>query len=178
MAFKTFEELQAHNNSTFENSPFGQLQIQSETATNINGLSYFERITLNSQPHKVFKLDWSTYGSLDFADTFLPYIKEGFKATGMWMFDGAELFSDIRTSEKKILSLTNEKKIINLLSFSYPKGVLAEKRKETVSVGKHEICTFIEIDKQNSIEIFFKFGNNFKDFLNSNSVDKLYDLTV
>ncbi len=43
MAFETFEELQAHNNSVFENSPLGKLQIQSESAINIDGLIIMDK---------------------------------------------------------------------------------------------------------------------------------------
>jgi len=70
MEFRTLEELEAYNQRVFEDSPLGQIQIQNETAFDLDGLSYFERITQVSQPHSVFKLDWSSYQSLDFADTF------------------------------------------------------------------------------------------------------------
>ncbi|MAN28749.1 MULTISPECIES: hypothetical protein [Mesonia] len=169
MEFKTFDELQAHNNRYFENSPLGQIQLQSPENIDIDGLTYFERITLNSQPHNVFKLDWSSYGSLDFADTFLPKVG-GYKGKAMWIFDGAELFPNLKKSDRKTLSLSNDNKLINLLSYTYPKGVLAGEKKQSVSVGKHEICAFIELKKDNSIEVSFKFGDNFKDFLKNKFV--------
>jgi len=163
MEFKTLEDLLEYNKKAHE-SIFGKIKIQQEKALDIDGLSYFERITAISQPHKVFELDWFSYGSIDFANTFLPNVK-GYKSTAMWMYDGAELFNDLRISENKTLSLSEDKKLINLLSYTYPKGVLAEKQKNTVSVGSQEICTFIEIKEDNSIDIHFKFGLDFKVFL-------------
>jgi len=177
MAFKTLEELQEYNKKSHE-SIFGKMRIQQEKVLDINGLSYFERITAISQPHKVFKLDWSSYGSIDFADTFLPNVN-GYKATALWMYDGAELFKDLQISNKKTMSLSNDKKLINIVSYTYPKGVLAEKQKNTVSVGAHEICTFIEVNKDNSIDIHFKFGDNFKEFLDDyfNDIDKFVSIS-
>ena len=45
MEFRTLEELEAYNQRVFEDSPLGQIQIQNETAFDLDGLSYFERIT-------------------------------------------------------------------------------------------------------------------------------------
>jgi len=163
MEFKTLEELFEYNRKVHEEI-FGKVQIQQEKVFDKDGMSYFERITAISQPHKVFKLDWSSYGSLNFADTFLPDVNL-YKSTAMWVYDGAELFANIRKSDRKTLSLSGDKDLINLLVYTYPKGVLAEKKKDTLVVAKHEICTFIEIDIDNSIDIHFKFGDDFKKFI-------------
>ena len=124
----------------------------------------FDKITQNSQPHKVYKTDWNSYYTLKFADTFLPKAT-GYVANALTVFDGAELFKGAQKAEIKELSLTDDEKLINIISYTYPKGALAEERKERVQVAEHEICTFIEINRKNEIDVHFKFGNKFKIFL-------------
>lgn len=122
----------------------------------------------NNQPHTVFKTDWHTYYSIDFADTFLPKAHL-IRAWGLWVYDGAELFSDSEKSPRKMYALEEENKFIALVTYTYPKGVLAQERKNNVRVEEHEVCTFIELDEDGSIEVFFKLGQNFIDFLRKSS---------
>ena len=124
----------------------------------------FNRITKQCQPHKVFKLDWKTYYSEDFGNTFLPDI-EPIGGKAFLMYDGADFFRNLIPTERKLLKLTRGTELISLTFYTYPKGVLAQKRKDRVSVEDFEICAFIEVDENDKLEIFFKFGRNFKDFL-------------
>ena len=124
----------------------------------------FQKLIAQCQPHKVFSNDWETFYSIDFADTLLPDVK-GYIAKALWMYDGADLFKDLEKTESKVLKVTNDKDLISLISYTYPKGVEAEKKKNRVQVGDHEICTFIEVSQDDKIELSFKIGNKFKEFL-------------
>ncbi len=89
--FKTLDELNEFN-SRGTNEVFGNQTIQlTENPFKENS---YESLKFYARPHEVFKLDWTKYTSIDFADKFLPYIKNAFKAKGVWMYDGAELFKD------------------------------------------------------------------------------------
>jgi Heterokaryon incompatibility protein Het-C len=120
----------------------------------------WERINHNSRPHEVFKLDWSTYYSLDFADTFLPHA-DGILGKALWMYDGADLFNNLRTTDSKQFKFDSNKIPINLISYSYPSAVAAANARDLVQVSENEICSFFEVQENNDINIYFKFGNNF-----------------
>lgn len=120
----------------------------------------WKKINHNSRPHKFFKLDWSIYYSLDFADTFLPHA-DGILAKALWMYDGADLFNNLRTTDSKQFKFDSNKAPINLISYSYPSAVAAANAKELVQVSENEICSFFEVQENNDIDIYFKFGNNF-----------------
>ncbi len=164
MEFKTLEELQAYNKSVFENSSLAQSRTQNEQSLDIDGLNYFERITYNCQPHKVFKLDWSSYSPNDFADTFLPKA-EGYEVKGVRFYDGADLLNGLQSSPRKLLPLTDSNQLISIITCTYPKGVEADKKKNRVQPSNHEIAVFIEIDEQKNIETSFKFGRDTQSFL-------------
>lgn len=124
----------------------------------------FDLLTQNSQPHEVFQLDWANYDSLDFGNIFLPKTIS-YRATGVYYFDGASLFSGIRKANKKTLPLNNDAAVLTNIGYTYPKGVLAADRKERVNVAPHEVATFMEIDLEDNIDVSFKFGKSFKKFL-------------
>jgi hypothetical protein len=164
MKFETLEELQAYNKNVIENSSLSKIEIQQGKALNLEGLSYFERIITISQPDDEFKLDWSSYYSVGFADTFLPKAN-GYQCKGVRFYDGAELLNSLRKTPQKLLQLSDNNKLINIIACTYPKGVEAEKNKNKVQPSNHEIATFIEIDQHNNIDVSFKFGRNSKTFL-------------
>jgi len=124
----------------------------------------FQKLVEQSQPHKVFKNDWATFYPIDFADTLLPNVP-GYVGKAVWMYDGANLFNGLQKAESKVLQLTPDKELISLISYSYPKGVDAETKKERVRPGEHEVTTFIEVAQDEEIEIFFKLGYKFRNFL-------------
>lgn len=128
----------------------------------------FELLKQKSQPHKVFKLDWKNYYSIDYADIFLPKV-QGYRGKALRLYDGGEFFKELRTTERKVLAFKDRTDLNTLISYTYPKGTLAEERKSTVQVDRHEVCTFIEFDQQENIDVTFKFGSDFKRF-----VDQLY----
>ncbi len=176
MEFKTLEELQAFNKSVFDNSSLSQSQIQSGQSLDVDGLSYFERITHNCQPHKVFKLDWSSYSPNDFADTFLPKA-EGYEVKGVRFYDGADLLNGLQSSPRKLLPLSDSNQLISIITCTYPKGVEAEKKKDRVQPSNHEIAVFIEIDEHKNTEASFKFGRNSQSFLREYFKDNLLAFT-
>lgn len=118
----------------------------------------FQEIIDRCQPQKVFNLNWNTYYPLDFANTFLPKV-EGYISKALYLFDGAALFNKFSTQvqEKDELS-----KNATLITYTYPKGVEASDKKNRVQLARNEIGTFIEVSKNNDIEVFFKIGSNFK----------------
>lgn len=160
--FKTLDELHEYNNKAFEQA-FGSIKYQRPQNPFDN--NSWDALKFNARPHDVFNLDWSSYSSLDFADRFLPYIKNGYKGKAMWMYDGADLFSGLRKVDQKLFKFDDNKYLISLINYTYPKGVLAESKKDIVRVTEHEVLTFIEMDKYDDIDISFKFGKRFKDYL-------------
>ncbi len=165
MEFKTLEELQAHNKKIIEES----LKKTSSAPINTNGLSYFERITTLSQPHHVFKLDWSSYKSDDFADTFLPKVG-GHECKGVRVYDGAEILNRLQKSKRKLLPLTNDNSLISIITSTFPKGVEAGNKTNRVQPSSHEIAAFIEVDENKNADISFKFGDHFKKYLSAKKV--------
>ena len=130
----------------------------------------FQEIVDNSQPHKVFELNWSKYYSIDFADTFLPKA-DGHTAKALHFFDGAKLLDNLSKSHRKLLELSKNDKLIGLITYTYPKSVEAEYKKDRVQAAKNEICTFIEVSKNDDIDVHFKFGYNFKNELASRKIN-------
>ena len=175
MIFKTLEEHQAYNKKQLESDPFHKMITQSgnvfeefdefsERALNKDGLSYFEQITENSQASKIRKLDHSFYNSIEWVDTFLPKVNL-VKGKGLWVYDGAQLFDDLAMAESRQFRLDKNKQHISLISYTYPKGVLAETVKSLARASEHEVLSFIEVNKNKTVEIYFKFGNRFKEYL-------------
>lgn len=133
------------------------------------GLSYFERITLNAQPHENFNTDWLSYSSLKFADIFLPKVDELY-AKGFNFFDGAEIFDGVDKIQSELLTIEDNNKIISFAAYSFPKGVEASIKKERVQPAYNEVCFFVEVDEGNNTEITFKYGTDFKSFLDKNAI--------
>jgi len=124
----------------------------------------FQKLIAQCQPHQVFKLDWNCYTALEFADIFLPDVG-GYEGKAMRFYDGAELFKNFEPTDRKLYQLTNSPNLITIVTYSYPKGVEAERKKHLVEPQDHELCAFIEIDEDENIEVFFRTGSNFKEFL-------------
>lgn len=133
------------------------------------GLSYFDRITINSQPHEVFNTDWLSYSSLKFADTFLPKVDELY-GKGFNFFDGAEIFDRADKIHRELLPLEDNNKLISFVAYSFPKGVEASLKKERVQPDYNEVCLFVEVDEENNTEITLKYGSDFKSFLDKNNI--------
>ena len=179
--FKTFEEYEKErllNSNVFKDLPVTKFEDD-----------YFARITQNSQPHKAFNTDWDNYNSDQLGKTFLPYI-ESYSGKESLTFDGAELFIDSPKVENKVLSLTDDGKLFSIAFYTYPKGVKIEQKKSALQLESFEIGIFAEVQKNNTIEIHLKFGDEFKQFLNdyykknkvnstgSASESKTYKITV
>ena len=160
--FKTLDELHEYNNNSFE-QVYGK--IEDNRPENPFKENSWEAIKFNARPHDVFRLDWSSYDSLRFADTFLPYIKKAYKAKASYVFDGAELFKDSSRVQQELLPLTNSDTLITLISYTYPKEVMASQQKNKVQAAKHEVLLFLEVNEFNAVDVSFKFGENFKNYL-------------
>ncbi|WP_193786561.1 hypothetical protein [Kordia jejudonensis] len=127
--------------------------------------NYFEEILYNSRAHPVFNKDWNVYTSVKYADTFLPFV-HGITGTNTMVFDGAKLFETIPKANKNILKLS-ESQLISSLIYTYPIDALATRKKDSVQLSKNEVCSFVELNRNGSVDISLKLGSNFKKFLNT-----------
>ena len=126
----------------------------------------FQRLQSNCKPSDFYNPVWSIYHSDGFADDLLPAVKL-LKSKAMEVYDGAELFTDIVKTEQKSYKLTDSKYLISLIAFTYPKGTEAAKKMSNAhfTAHSHEVCVFIEVAQDGTIDIFFRFGRNFREFL-------------
>ncbi len=124
----------------------------------------FELLIKKCQPHLVWKKDWGTYDSSDFASTFLPNVGN-YRGTAFEIYDGAEIFANVSIALSGQMQLSSSKKLQKLFLYTYPKGVEAEKKKVNLRPEEYVICAFYEIEQNDNVEISFKFGAEFKDFL-------------
>jgi hypothetical protein len=124
----------------------------------------WQRLVKNSQPHEVFRTDMSSYSTPLWGATFLPNAMR-LGSRELFIYDGAELFSDLFKIESGIFLLNRNRQPINIYIYTYPKGVMAEERKRRVDLAANEICAFFEIDSTGSIEMKFKFGKKFTAYI-------------
>jgi hypothetical protein len=118
------------------------------------------------QPHPVFYLDWFNYYSSDFGNTFLPNTKI-LTAEGVKIYDGVNLFDSGVKTDRKLYLLSDSKYIENMIAYTYTQGVSAQNNKHKVRPTFYEICIFIEVLEDDSVEISFKLGSIFRDFIYS-----------
>lgn len=123
-------------------------------------------LTEKNREHKVFNSDWKIYYSIDFGDTLLPAIPL-YRGKALWVFDGAELFVGLQKTTSRVLNIEGSDSLINLIAYTYPKDVKAADRKQFVQTAKSEVCLFAEVAQDDSIQLSFKLGKRFKDYLNS-----------
>lgn len=123
-------------------------------------------LTKKNCEHKVFNSDWEIYYSIDFAATLLPKIPL-YRGNALWVFDGAELFAGSQKAKSRVLDIEGNGTLINLIAYTYPKDVKASTRKQFVQAAKSEVCLFAEVAQDDSIQLSFKLGKRFKDYLNS-----------
>lgn len=161
--FNSLDEINQHKKKGFE-EVFGSVKPKFPNKTINNDL--WEQLKYRARPHEVYNLDWSNYNGLDYGNLFLPYIKTMYKGGGVWLYDGAELFKGVKKAKKKVFKFDEQKHLISIINYTYPKGVEAEYKKVTVQPASHEVLTFIEVKQNNTVDIHFKFGKRFKTHLN------------
>jgi hypothetical protein len=127
----------------------------------------FQRLTDNCKPHPIFKLDWGSYNTIDFADTFLPSVTL-YKGKYFHFYDGGELLTKVEKVVETIMQLTKNARLLTLVFYSYPKGVLAEKMKESIILDEFSLCCFMEIHLNDNVDLTFKFGMEFERFFAEN----------
>lgn len=128
----------------------------------------FQRLVNNCQPSELYNPDSSLYYPLGFANDLLPAVKLRV-AEDVKVYDGAELFKGSRKTEPKQYKLTGSKQFISLYGFTYPKGVEAIKQRKNVIVSDNDVCVFIEVTQNDTIDVFLKLGRQFKEFLHAYS---------
>jgi hypothetical protein len=161
--FNSLDEINQHKKKGFE-EVFGSVKTKFPNKTINNDL--WEQLKYRARPHEVYNLDWSNYNGLDYGNLFLPYIKTMYKGGGVWLYDGAELFKGVKKAKKKVFKFDEQKHLISIINYTYPKGVEAEYKKVTVQPASHEVLTFIEVKQNNTVDIHFQFGKRFKTHLN------------
>jgi len=161
--FNSLDEINQHKKKGFE-EVFGSVKPKFPNKTINNDL--WEQLKYRARPHEVYNLDWSNYNGLDYGNLFLPYIKTMYKGGGVWLYDGAELFKGVKKAKKKVFKFDEQKHLISIINYTYPKGVEIEYKKVTVQPASHEVLTFIEVEQNNTVDIHFKFGKRFKTHLN------------
>lgn len=137
----------------------------------------FEKLVANCQPHKYFKLDWIAYSPKDFANTFLPNVSQ-IKRKEYFLVDGAELFIKNEKIEGQTLLINKNKVLLEPIFYSFPNGVLAGDKKETINIDKLAVCCFITVFEDDDIEISFRFGEEFRKILVSYLAEKKLEKTV
>jgi hypothetical protein len=121
----------------------------------------FIRLVELNQPHPSFNSDWDNYSVSEFAATFLPRIallKNDFVA----LYDGAALFSTMQNTKSSRFPVTP----VQLISFSYPKGVAAAQRQVHIRSGQDQVCLLFETSETGNVAVRFRFGVTFKKLLN------------
>lgn len=124
---------------------------------------YFARITKNSRPHDVYSTDWSAFTSSEMGDAFLPY-SNSYQFDALKVFDGAELFENIRYRKSQVLLLPSKSLIVPVF-FTFPNDVAISKNTHKLRISQNELVVFAEIRKDETIKMKFKFGSQFEDIL-------------
>ncbi len=149
-------------------------------------LSYFERVTLNSQAHSVFSTHWNSYTSYEFGTTFLP--QSNIQSSGkLRVYDAAELINSIspkQNSTDTLLGLQD----VEFSFFSFAKNSEASLKYNNVYPDESELSVFVEIQNNEKASVFFKFGNQIAKQINAMAegsdqraeviVGKKFDLSI
>lgn len=124
----------------------------------------FEILIGVCQPHLIKNKDWRTYYAILFADVFLPKAHL-IRGKALHIYDGAELFMGVQPAAADFFQLADTNKLVTMIIYTYPKGVEAEVKKDRVQPAEHEVLLFMELDVEENIEMHFRFGRDFKQFL-------------
>jgi hypothetical protein len=162
--FKTLKELMDYNESGKKS--FNAIQIP--TIEKVFKKNSREEVVYNARAHEVLMTDLLGYDAIRYADVFLPYIKNAFMDKGFRMYDGAQLFTGLfPTGKASQLRFENDSPSFEIIGYSYPTEVLAAAQNDLVRVRENEVLVFMELDKNNSINLSLKMGRNFRDYLNN-----------
>tara|TARA_R110002072_G_scaffold65053_1_gene161184 strand:+ start:122 stop:619 length:498 start_codon:yes stop_codon:yes gene_type:complete len=144
----------------------------------------FDILLETNAPHPVLRKGWRMYYPHQFADAFLPKASLIKGKTALWVYDGANVFPSVESAAPASLPLNSNGKLTTLIVFTYPKGVLAETKKNAVRASEDELLVFMEVMQDDSVEITYRFGSDFRKWLkeqdlNANALEaKPYRFTV
>ena len=128
-------------------------------------LSYFERITLNSQVHSVFSTNWNSYTSYEFGTTFLP--QSNIQSSGkIRIYDAAELINSISSKQNSTNTLLGLQDVEFSL-FSFAKNSEASLKYNKIYPNESELSVFVEIQSNERASVFFKFGSQIAKQINA-----------
>lgn len=128
-----------------------------------NNFTEWEKLQFFSRPQDRFKLDWGSYYSTDFGNTFLPYVDQ-LKNTGLKIYDGANLFSGNSLLDNNILMIVPNG-VFNLVLYTYPNDTVIAQKSNKLIPAPDELFAFIQLDEKDKIQIKFGFGKQFKSYL-------------
>jgi hypothetical protein len=120
----------------------------------------WQEMLKKAQPNRAFRLNWGSYKPLDYATTFLPDVNR-LSGKGISIFDASPLFGNLRTTQNKPFRLQNSNSIIDIFSYIYPQVASASVARKSIHLGDNDLCSFIELEEDGNIEIYYRFGKNF-----------------
>lgn len=128
-----------------------------------NNFTEWEKLQFFSRPQDSFKLDWGSYYSTDFGNTFLPYVDQ-LKNKGLRIYDGANLFLGYSLLDNNKLMI-DQNNLFNLVLYTYPEGTVVAEKINKIRAESDEVCVFMQLDEKDKIQIKFVFGKQFKAYL-------------
>ena len=144
----------------------------------------FDILLEANAPHPVLRKDWRMYYPHQFADAFLPKASLIKGKTALWVYDGAKVFPSVESAAPASLPLNSNGKLTTLIVFTYPKGVLAGTKKNAVRASENELLVFMEVLQDETVEITYRFGSDFRKWLREQKLNagaletKAYRFTV
>lgn len=145
-------------------SSFDQSNFSEENSEN------WQRILNNCQPHEIFETGWGTYDPENFGNTFLPNVDK-YYGKGILYYDGLELMNGGFSSSKDQLLFTNSNEPVNIVAFSIPEGSVASEKKNSIVPSSQQLVVIIEMTESEEVSVSFKFGKNFKKYLESKQLN-------
>lgn len=127
--------------------------------------NHFSRIKDKSHPHAVFKLDWNSYDTGKFGDSFLPHSDYSF-ADSIGIFDGAELFTYQNQQSDLVYDLWINSQLPEITIYSFAEGSVVSKNLDRLSIRSNEIVVSMEISESERVKMDIQFGSDITNFLN------------
>jgi len=122
----------------------------------------YDELVANSQPNGNFSLNWSSYSSKEFRDTFLPNVtRKSYRS--LVVYDGAAIFNDLKaprfdTPFNDSFFATYEDTVI----YTFPSDVNLLSKHSVLSPTVAEVFLLVSRTINDQIELSFKSGDNFK----------------
>lgn len=124
----------------------------------------YDKLIWENRPHEALSQGWDQYSAVDYASTFLSKILTT-KSKFLTIVDGAKLFVPFPKNGTDEVAIHLDGSPIRVISYTFPEDVRASEKKHFVHPEEDQICMFSEINQQEEISLYFKFGRGFREFL-------------